>query len=161
MTTDVTVEVTGLERNEYDVLVQQQEGGTVSASQTGKVKHGTVITLQATPQAGNMFMKWQDGNTLNPYPYVVTGDCTLSGRFIATDKPVGNERISASSVGIQCLNHTLYLYLSEAAPLWIWNVEGKLVKNVLAPSGHSTYPLPDGVYVVRVGTQSPVKVVVR
>lgn len=161
MTADVTVEVTGLERNEYDVLVQQQEGGTVSASQTGKVKHGTVITLQATPQAGNMFMKWQDGNTLNPYPYVVTGDCTLSGRFIATDKPVGNERISASSVGIQCLNHTLYLYLSEAAPLWIWNVEGKLVKNVLAPSGHSTYPLPDGVYVVRVGTQSPVKVVVR
>ena len=161
MTTDVTVEVTGLERNEYDVLVQQQEGGTVSASQTGKVKHGTVITLQATPQAGNMFMKWQDGNTLNPYPYVVTGDCTLSGRFIATDKPVGNERIPASSVSIQCLNHTLYLYLSEAAPLWIWNVEGKLVKNVLAPSGHSTYPLPDGVYVVRVGTQSPVKVVVR
>lgn len=161
MTADVTVEVTGLERNEYDVLVQQQEGGTVSASQTGKVKHGTVITLQATPQAGNMFMKWQDGNTLNPYPYVVTGDCTLSGRFIATDKPVGNERIPASSVGIQCLNHTLYLYLSEAAPLWIWNVEGKLVKNVLAPSGHSTYPLPDGVYVVRVGTQSPVKVVVR
>ena len=161
MTADVTVEVTGLERNEYDVLVQQQEGGTVSASQTGKVKHGTVITLQATPQAGNMFMKWQDGNTLNPYPYVVTGDCTLSGRFIATDKPVGNERIPASSVGIQCLNHTLYLYLPEAAPLWIWNVEGKLVKNVLAPSGHSTYPLPDGVYVVRVGTQSPVKVVVR
>ena len=161
MTADVTVEVTGLERNEYDVLVQQQEGGTVSASQTGKVKHGTVITLQATPQAGNMFMKWQDGNTLNPYPYVVTGDCTLSGRFIVTDKPVGNERIPASSVSIQCLNHTLYLYLSEAAPLWIWNVEGKLVKNVLAPSGHSTYPLPDGVYVVRVGTQSPVKVVVR
>ena len=161
MTADVTVEVTGLERNEYDVLVQQQEGGTVSASQTGKVKHGTVITLQATPQAGNMFMKWQDGNTLNPYPYVVTGDCTLSGRFIATDKPVGNERIPASSVGIQCLNHTLYLYLSEAAPLWIWNVEGKLVKNVLAPSGHSTYPLQDGVYIVRVGTQSPVKVVVR
>lgn len=161
MTADVTVEVTGLERNEYDVLVQQQKGGTVSASQTGKVKHGTVITLQATPQTGNMFMKWQDGNTQNPYPYVVTGDCTLSGRFIATDKPVGNERISASSVGIQCLNHTLYLYLSEAAPLWIWNVEGKLVKNVLAPSGHSTYPLPDGVYIVKVGTQSPVKVVVR
>ena len=161
MTADVTVEVTGLERNEYDVLVQQQEGGTVSASQTGKVKHGTVITLQATPQAGNMFMKWQDGNTLNPYPYVVTGNCTLSGRFIATDKPVGNERIPASSVSIQCLNHTLSLYLPEAAPLWIWNVEGKLVKNVLAPSGHSTYPLPDGVYIVKVGTQSPVKVVVR
>lgn len=42
---DMMVDVSGLKLNEYVVSLEQQEGGTVKASQVGMLKHGTVITL--------------------------------------------------------------------------------------------------------------------
>ena len=78
---DVDVEVSGLKQNEYVVSLEQQDGGIVRASQVGMVKHGTIVTLEAAPDRGNMFVKWKDGNTLNPYRYVVTDNCTLKRFF--------------------------------------------------------------------------------
>ena len=64
------------------------------------VKHGTIVTLEAAPDRGNMFVKWEDGNTLNPYRYVVTDNCTLKGSFAASNMPVGNENVSVPAVRI-------------------------------------------------------------
>lgn len=46
------VDVSGLKLNEYVVSLEQQEGGTVKASQVGMLKHGTVITLTGNAKQG-------------------------------------------------------------------------------------------------------------
>ena len=158
---DITVEVSGLKLNEYVVSLEQQEGGTVSASQVGLLKHGTVITLTATPNKGNMFMKWGDGNTLNPYQYVVTDNCTLKGSFAASNMPVGNENVSVPAVRIYVAGGSLHIQSPEVSELSVWSMDGKLIKKASVPVGYSSYLLPDGMYVVKVGNGESVKIVIR
>ncbi|WP_418569443.1 InlB B-repeat-containing protein [Parabacteroides johnsonii] len=158
---DMMVDVSGLKLNEYVVSLEQQEGGTVKASQVGMLKHGTVITLTATPNKGNMFMKWGDGNTLNPYQYVVTDNCTLKGAFAAANMSVGNENVSIPAVRIYAAGGSLHILSPEISELFVWSLEGKLIKKAGVPAGYSSYLLPAGMYVVKVGNGESVKIVIR
>ena len=158
---DMMVDVSGLKLNEYVVSLEQQEGGTVKASQVGMLKHGTVITLTATPNKGNMFMKWGDGNTLNPYQYVVTDNCTLKGAFAASNMSVGNENVSIPAVRIYAAGGSLHILSPEISELFVWSLEGKLIKKAGVPAGYSSYLLPAGMYVVKVGNGESVKIVIR
>ena len=158
---DMMVDVSGLKLNEYVVSLEQQEGGTVKASQVGMLKHGTVITLTATPNKGNMFMKWGDGNTLNPYQYVVTDNCTLKGAFAASNMSVGNENVSIPAVRIYAAGGSLHILSPEISELFVWSLEGKLIKRAGVPAGYSSYLLPAGMYVVKVGNGESVKIVIR
>lgn len=158
---DMMVDVSGLKLNEYVVSLEQQEGGTVKASQVGMLKHGTVITLTATPNKGNMFMKWGDGNTLNPYQYVVTDNCTLKGAFAASNMSVGNENVSIPAVRIYATGGSLHILSPEISELFVWSLEGKLIKKAGVPAGYSSYLLPAGMYVVKVGNGESVKIVIR
>ena len=158
---DVDVEVSGLKLNEYVVSLEQQDGGTVRASQVGMVKHGTVVTLEAAPNRGNMFVKWEDGNTLNPYRYVVTDNCTLKGSFAASNMPVGNENVSVSAVRIYAAGGCLHVQSPEVSELSVWSLEGKLIKRAGIPTGYSSYLLPAGMYMVKVGKGESVKIVIR
>jgi len=158
---DVDVEVSGLKLNEYVVSLEQQDGGTVRASQVGMVKHGTVVTLEAAPNRGNMFVKWEDGNTLNPYRYVVTDNCTLKGSFVASNMPVGNENVSVSAVRIYAAGGCLHVQSPEVSELSVWSLEGKLIKRAGIPTGYSSYLLPAGMYMVKVGKGESVKIVIR
>ncbi len=158
---DVDVEVSGLKLNEYVVSLEQQDGGTVRASQVGMVKHGTVVTLEAAPNRGNMFVKWEDGNTLNPYRYVVTDNCTLKGSFAASNMPVGNENVSVPAVRIYAAGGCLHVQSPEVSELSVWSLEGKLIKRAGIPTGYSSYLLPAGMYVVKVGKGESVKIVIR
>ena len=158
---DVDVEVSGLKQNEYVVSLEQQDGGIVRASQVGMVKHGTIVTLEAAPDRGNMFVKWKDGNTLNPYRYVVTDNCTLKGSFAASNMPVGNENVSVPAVRICTTGSFLHIQSPEVSELSVWNMEGKLIKRAGVPAGYSSYLLPAGVYVVKVGNGESVKIVIR
>lgn len=158
---DMMVDVSGLKLNEYVVSLEQQEGGTVKASQVDMLKHGTVITLTATPNKGNMFMKWGDGNTLNPYQYVVTDNCTLKGAFAASNMSVGNENVSIPAVRIYAAGGSLHILSPEISELFVWSLEGKLIKKAGIPAGYSSYLLPAGMYVVKVGNGESVKIVIR
>ncbi len=158
---DMKVEVSGLKLNEYVVSLEQQAGGTIKASQIGMLKHGTVITLTATPNNGNMFVKWGNGNTLNPYQYVVTDNCTLKGCFAASNIPVGNEAVSISTARIYVAEGSLHIQSPEVSELSVWSMEGKLIKRTSTPVGYSAYPLPVGFYIVKVGNNEPIKVVIR
>lgn len=158
---DIKVEVTGLKLNEYVVSLEQQAGGTIKVSQVGMLKHGTVITLTATPNNGNMFMKWGNGNTLNPYQYVVRDNCTLKGCFAASNMAVGNEAVSISTTRIYAAGGSLHIQSPEASELSVWSMEGKLIKRTSAPVGYSAYPLPVGFYIVKVENDESVKIVIR
>ncbi len=122
-------------QNEYVVSLEQQDGGIVRASQVGMVKHGTIVTLEAAPDRGNMFVKWEDGTPLNPYRYVVTDNCTLKGSFAASNMPVGNEKYRFPAVRICTTGSFLHIQSPEVSELSVWNLEGKLIKRAGVPAG--------------------------
>ncbi len=157
---EVKIEISGLKLDTYNVGVEQSEGGKVSVSPSGRVECGKQVVFTATPDAGNMFVKWSDGNTLNPYPFSVNGDMNLKAVFMRSDMAVANEEIIPSVARIYVRSGKLYVE-TEASGLYIWNMEGRLIKKVFVPDGCSVYSLPTGFYLVRIGDGKPIKIVIR
>lgn len=158
LTKDVKLEVSGLEVNDYNFSVKQSTGGTIRANKTGKLKHGTVVALTATPASGSLFLKWSDGNTMNPYAYTVTGDYEISAQFGNSEIPLDNEDVQMKHVRIYVSNKELHVETDRSTVLNVWNLAGMLVKNVTLPEGHSAYSLPVGNYLVKAGKQDAVKI---
>lgn len=58
-------------------------------------------------------------------------------------------------------SYLLHIQSPEVSELSVWNMEGKLIKRAGVPAGYSSYLLPAGVYVVKVGNGESVKIVIR
>ena len=158
--TIVTVE--GLTLGSYTLTLEQTENGKVEADKTGEQLYGTVVNLTATPEAEYMFLRWSDGNTLNPYPYTITKNVTLKAEFLEADKMVvDNEEIVAQDARIYTANGSLHVELSQPSDLKVWNFSGAMLINRDIAPGLSSYPLPAGDYLVRVGNNKVVKVMVK
>lgn len=159
---NTTVTVEGLTLGSYTLTLEQTENGKVEADKTGEQLYGTVVNLTATPEAEYMFLRWSDGNTLNPYPYTITKNVTLKAEFLEADKMVvDNEEIAARDARIYTANGSLYVELSQPSDLKVWNFSGAMLINRDIAPGLSSYPLPAGDYLVRVGNNKVVKVMVK
>lgn len=159
---NTTVTVEGLTLGSYTLTLEQTENGKVEADKTGEQLYGTVVNLTATPEAEYMFLRWSDGNTLNPYPYTITKNVTLKAEFLEADKMVvDNEEIAAQDARIYTANGSLYVELSQPSDLKVWNFSGVMLINRDIAPGLSSYPLPAGDYLVRVGNNKVVKVMVK
>ena len=158
----ITVKVSGLKLNSYEVAVSQTNGGTVSAVPAGKVIHGDKVQLKAEAASGMLFVKWWDGNTLNPYPYTVTSDTEVKACFVGTESTVDNESIRKDDkVSVSVTGRVLSVAVAEKSALYIWDYKGSLFRNQTIPAGEYTMSLPSGVYLVKVGDMIVRKVVVR
>ena len=157
----ITVKVSGLKLNSYEVTVSQTNGGTVSAVPAGKVTHGDKVQLKAEAASGMLFVKWWDGNTLNPYPYTVTSDTEVKACFVGTESTVDNELVDTERVRMKVSGSTLFIEVPETSLLYIWDYKGSLFRTLTVPAGMYTSSLPSGAYLVKVGDGQPVKVVVR
>lgn len=158
----VTIKVSALKLNTYNVTMTQTEGGTVSATPAGKVTHGDKIQLKAQPSSGLLFIKWWDGNTLNPYPYTVTSDTEVKAYFLGAESTVDNESIQKDEKGrISVTGQGFSVTVSEKSELFIWDYKGSLFRSFTIPVGEYTCSLPSGAYLVKVGDGQPVKVVIR
>ena len=159
---NTTVTVEGLTLGSYTLTLEQTENGKVEADKIGEQLYGTVVNLTATPEAEYMFLRWSDGNTLNPYPYTITKNVTLKAEFLEADKMVvDNEEIAAQDARIYIANGSLYVELSQPSDLKVWNFSGVMLINRDIAPGLSSYPLPAGDYLVRVGNNKVVKVMVK
>ena len=159
---NTTVTVEGLTLGSYTLTLEQTENGKVEADKTGEQLYGTVVNLTATPEAEYMFLRWSDGNTLNPYPYTITKNVTLKAEFLEAYKMVvDNEEIAAQDARIYTANGSLYVELSQPSDLKVWNFSGVMLINRDIAPGLSSYPLPAGDYLVRVGNNKVVKVMVK
>ena len=147
--------------NTYHVDVEQSEGGRTSVSPSGQVEYGKQVTFAATPDNGNMFVKWSDGNTLNPYPLSVNGDMNLKAVFMRSDMAVANEDVALSDAHIYVRAGKLYVETAEDSPLYVWDYKGVLFYALDIPAGTYSCPLPAGIYVVKIGKKQPEKVLVR
>ncbi len=157
---EVKIEISGLKLDTYDVDVEQSEGGRASVSPSGRIECGSQVIFTAIPDAGNIFVKWSDGNTLNPYPFPVDGETNLKAVFMCSDMAVANEGIAPSVTRIYARSGKLYVE-TKASGLYIWNMDGMLIKRTFVSDGCSVHPLPAGMYIVKVGEGEPVKIRIR
>lgn len=158
---DITVKVSGMKRNSYHVSVAQTRGGTVSATSGGEITHGETVRLKAQPEPGMLFIKWWDGNTLNPYPYVVTSDTEVKAYFVGTESTVDNETIRKDdNVRITVSGGTLSILTAEASMVYIWDHKGALFQAQKVGAGRYAFDLPAGIYLIKVGDVGVKKVMV-
>lgn len=158
---DITVKVSGIKRNSYHVSVAQMNGGTVSATPGGEITHGQTVRLKAQPEPGMLFIKWWDGNTLNPYPYVVTSDTEVKAYFVGTESTVDNETIRKDdNVRITVSGGTLSILTAEASMVYIWDHKGALFQAQKVGAGRYAFDLPAGIYLIKVGDVGVKKVMV-
>lgn len=161
VTAETKLTLSGLSINEYALTMTQTDGGTVSASQVSGIKDGTKITLTATPKSGNLFVKWWDGNTLNPYPYTVTADTEVKASFLGAESTVDNESIRKDDpIEITTDGNRLSIKVDKEYQVYIYNFGGGLYQKRKIPAGGYSMYLPSGEYLVKVGDDIVRKVII-
>ena len=157
----VELKVDGLQLNRYQLTVDELIGGRVSGVPANMVSHGDVVTLAAKPAEGMAFVRWWDGNTLNPYPYVVNGDQVIHAYFVGESSPVDNELIAEEHVNVFS-PETGGLWLEVPVPqdVRLWDSGGRLLlhRHVY---GSVHLAVPAGIYLLQCGMRPAIKVVVR
>ena len=71
--------------NYYEISVIAN-GGTVEGE--GSYIHGDEVTLIATPDEGNVFVRWSDGSTENPYTFTALESVTLGAVFVGQNEAI-------------------------------------------------------------------------
>lgn len=155
-----SLEVTGLKLNRYTLDLVQPDRGSIQADHTGEIEHGTLVTLTARPVNGDMFKKWNDGNTANPYTFEMTGSRQISGSFIEMQVPLSNESIQ-SDHRIYTSQGTLHVEIVSPTQLSIWDLRGELIQCVELAPGHWRGRVKAGIYLVKLGDSPTVKVNVK
>lgn len=159
---NMTVTVSGLTENQYQLKLEQTKGGEITASTTTPVTAGTNIIVTAEPDKDYMFLRWSDGNTLNPYTYEVKGDTTLKAEFIkARDMVLDNEDINISAERIYVMYNQLHIESLKVQELFVYSYSGALIKQVKVGAGHSFHQLPTGDYIVRLGKTKVQKIFIK
>lgn len=162
VTADTKVVVSGLVKNKYKLSIEQTVGGQVAISESDSVLIGTEVILTATPEKNYMFLRWNDGNTLNPYPFVVTKEETLKAEFVkAREMVTDNEAVDVVDNRIYVSNGNLCVYTAQPADLYVYAYTGILVKRMKMTAGYSTIPLSKGEYIVRLGDSDVRKILIR
>lgn len=162
VTADTKVVVSGLVKNKYKLSIEQTVGGQVAISESDSVLIGTEVILTATPEKNYMFLRWNDGNTLNPYPFVVTKEETLKAEFVkAREMVTDNEAVDVVDNRIYVSNGNLCVYTAQPVDLYVYAYTGILVKRMKMAAGYSTIPLSKGEYIVRLGDSDVRKILVR
>ena len=70
---------------QHSVSVYSDGGGTVrigNSGNTGNYDYFSQLTLTATANGNNAFLRWEDGNTFNPRTVTITSDTTYTALFL-------------------------------------------------------------------------------
>lgn len=70
---------------QHSVSVYSDGGGTVrigNSGNTGNYDYFSQLTLTATANGNNAFLRWEDGNTFNPRTVTITSDTSFTALFL-------------------------------------------------------------------------------
>lgn len=156
-----TLAISGLKRNRYSLHLNQPARGSIQSNQTDHtLEHGTLVTLTAQPANGDMFKKWNDGNTLNPYTFELTSNREISASFLETEFPASNEPLPAD-VRIYTTPGQLHVNTAVGGLLRIWTLNGQLIRQVQLPGGQWSCPAEAGFYLISLDQYKAVKVLIN
>lgn len=132
------------------------------ATGEGLYQPNVVLHIQAYPYTGYEFLAWNDGVTDNPRDVVLTQDTLFVACFNEILVGIG-EPSNDKGFLILTRQHTVTVCGAAGAPIQIYDLMGRQVASVDSQHPVETaFTLPHaGVYIVRVGCQPPVKLLVR
>ncbi|MBD5397530.1 leucine-rich repeat domain-containing protein [bacterium] len=166
---------TAQEWSEFSVIEELPSMGTATVTvRTNDASMGTVvgggeyeideeITLEAIPNEGYHFVKWDDENTDNPRTLTVEDDVMLTAIFAKNegtpddpDIPTANENAEADNFRVYVQNRTIYLS-EDRGVVQVYNMAGQCVYN-----GHATaIPVQLGGVYILVANDKRIKVAVK
>ena len=106
--------VTGSTAVKYTVSVSVTPSGSGTVTGAGTYAKGTTIELNAIPNGGYEFLKWDDGETANPRTVTVTENKSYTAQFKETQSVLTGDITSDGKVNVQDLNALVGAYLSNA-----------------------------------------------
>lgn len=139
------------------VLSADETMGAVDGG--GSWVENTEVTITALPNDGYHFIRWNDGNAINPRVIVLTSDTAFTAFFEAD--PVGIGEHAMEQITAYGYNGNIIVSLDAPKPVWIYDLEGRqLAYRPVIGAGTYAIPVPDGVYIVKVGESFIRKVIV-
>lgn len=141
------------------VISNNEQLGSVSGD--GLYDNYSTINIQAFPRTGIEFSGWSDGNNDNPRTITLTQDTLFVALF---HSPVGIEDADGPE-GFVVLTQGQRITIQGAdhQPIQIFDLMGRPVAATSSSHPESvSFIMPySGIYIIRVGNQQPIKILVR
>ena len=141
------------------ILSDNEDFGTVRGE--GLYNLNENITIQAFPKTGHRFYKWNDGNNDNPRTLMLTADTVIVAYFTS---PLGIEPAEEQAGFIILSQHQrITVQGAENQTIDIFDLLGRRIASAgRHHAANVSFQLPaSGIYIVRIGQEKPVKLLIR
>ena len=95
----------------YTMLLSSNDGRMGSVNGSGVYSYGDRIFIDATPNMGYVFLRWDDGNTNNPREITITSDTTIMAIFTPL----------AINIRVNCNPNEGHAFLARTDSTWVEN----------------------------------------
>lgn len=137
--------------NQYLLTVNTENPSYGDVYGGGMYDYLSIRTISAVARSGYRFDHWSTGSIDNPYMLTVTSDTTITAYFVSTSSTEGIGEIGEDDIRISVSDGRIHVEGITNEEVRVYDITGRLVQN------HSLQP---GVYMVKIGTLPPQKVVV-
>ena len=121
-------------------------------------------TIEATPEEGYRFVKWDDNNTDNPRQIAYNGQGYVYRKAIFESTVGVQEAEPLPEVKVYASNGGIVVDGAQGEQVWVYDIMGRQLYNALIRDSIyriQTPSLPFGIYLVKVGNHKTQKVAVR
>ncbi len=120
----------------------------------------TELTLQAIPNSGYRFVRWNDNVTDNPRTVTPFSDTTFTAYF-AADENAGIDGIETLNAMIYTSNGEIVVDGAERNTVWLYDANGRLLSTKQNNYSLLRFNVPtSGTYFVKIGKHPAQKVIV-
>ena len=143
----------------HNVTVQVQPAGTGTVTGDGPYANGETVTLEAIPNDGYHFVRWQDDVTDNPRTIFVTTDMAFTAFFEADDMQ-GIVDANGNGIQVWAADGSIIIEGNTDETVHVYDMMGREVTSSVSKNGTFRIHVRTGVYLVKVGNHPIWKVVV-
>ena len=121
-------------------------------------------TIEATPEEGYRFVKWDDNNTDNPRQIAYNGQGYVYRKAIFESTVGVQEAETLPEVKVYASNGGIVVDGAQGEQVWVYDIMGRQMYNALIRDSIyriQTPSLPFGIYLVKVGNHKTQKVAVK
>jgi hypothetical protein len=142
----------------YSVTVESADPSMGTVSGGGLAMNGGEVSINAIPNEGYRFLRWNDNDTNAHRTITVTSNASYTAYFESTTQ--GIAEVDEVDIRIYAVDGHIYVNVNgePVEEFRVYDVDGREVFHAIHTD--RTFVLPEGIYLVKVGTLPARKVVV-